>query len=252
MSAEEKQRLEFYNDTEKSLWEMYQDICVGDCKVCTECRENNGCSGHFSRPVSAWFVGNDMYTQDIRIMFIGKNARGFFFEDDIPEKDKGVSEGINNAFSSRYDLHGKGWAYWNYTKGIINSIFHDDSPEHVAISNMVKCNNSADKDTTSDDMKMRCISSLMVVKKEAVIINPTHIVFYTGWDYDNYIDCVFDRIIVPGDISARKMIGAYHAPWREGIGILNGNEIRFLRTCHPERKKKMEFIENVSGWIKNK
>ena len=241
-------RCDFYNETEKSLWEMYDQMCIGDCITCKECREKNK-QDHFSRPVSAWYVGSKMKNHVVRLMFVGKNARGFFFEDDILESHRGVAEGINNAFSSRFDLHEKGWAYWNYTREIVCALYGDDSPEHVAVTNMVKCNNSEGKDTTSDDMKVRCIRYLKIVNKEAKIINPTHIIFYTGWDYDRYIDDVFDEVIEPGDKNMRKAIGKHSAPWREGIGKINGNEVYFLRTCHPERKKKKDFISCIYNWI---
>jgi len=238
------ERKDFYNDTEKRLWEMYKEECVGDCFLCQECRANKEI---MSRPVSAWFVGNRFDETKTSILFVGKNARGFF-PNASKEDERGVSEGINNAFSSRLDLTGKGWAFWNYTKDIIREVFGDDSQEHVALTNMVKCNDSDGVDTTTDSMKDACIKEFRVINKEIRIIRPSHIVFYTGTDYDAYIKYVFDSMVF-WDQASRLMIGKYMAPWGKGVGYVNNQKIEFLRVCHPERKNKADFVKNICEWI---
>ena len=239
----------FYSEAEKKLWEMYKEKGVGDCETCMGCRGEER-NGHLSRPVSAWFVGDRFYENDhLRILFVGKNARGFF-PDAEKEEDRGVSAGINNAFGCRLNLTGKGWAFWNYTREIIGECFGDDSPEHVALTNMVKCNNSDSIDTTTEMMKASCIRNLRILTEEIRIVNPTHIVFYTGWDYDDYIKDVFDPDSVRWDCSQRQKVGKYDSPWGAGIGSVDGRKIQFLRTCHPERKNKTKFVELVYDWIK--
>ncbi|MCR4650687.1 MAG: hypothetical protein K5662_02920 [Lachnospiraceae bacterium] len=128
---------------------------MADNDICIECREKNK---GLCRPVSAWFVGKCFHTQSKRILFVGKNARGFQEE---------VKEGYNEAYEcSRDKLFNKGWAYWNYTKDIIAKIYPDDCLERTAITNIVKCNNSNSNDTTSDSMKAFCITQLGMIKKE--------------------------------------------------------------------------------------
>lgn len=242
---------ECYNEKEKELLEMYDEMFIEDCDVCRRCREitdsNNGSNQKLSRPVSVWFVGNKFHTHNIRILFVGKNARGFF-SDSGDKNERGVDRGFNNAFSSRYNLSKKGWAYWNYFRSISRQIYRDDDVENIAITNMVKCNNSASVDTTSDYMKKCCIKELRIIHKEIEIIKPTHIVFATGKDYDGYIEFVFDsieKVICDGT----KQIGKYTSPWKEGVGKIDNDTIRFLRTCHPERKKKEDYVTAVVSWV---
>ncbi len=223
---------------ETKLSKMYDQYFVADNDICIECREKNK---GLCRPVSAWFVGKCFHTQSKRILFVGKNASGFQEE---------VKQGYNEEYEcSRGKLRHKGWAYWNYTKDIIAKIYPDDSLERTAITNIVKCNNSNSKDTTSDSMKAFCITQLGMIKKEIGIIKPTHIVFYTSWNYDAYIASVFDSVLDPGDMKQTKKIGNYNSPWCEGIAMNGERKIFYLRTCHPERKNKSEFTKAVIEWI---
>ena len=234
-----------YSMTEEALLKLYKKDQVGDCNICRKCRESNKKQCR-SRPLSAWFVGQRFTEGDMRILFVGKNARGYF-----PNED-GVDDGINVVFSCRENLIDKGWAYWNYMRAIINEYFGDDDTEHVALTNMVKCNGSNAEDTTTDAMKNYCIKELGVLRKEMSIIKPTHVVFCTGWYYDDYVKFAFDSVKM-WDRNAVRKIGAKEQPWGAGVGIVDGREIQFLRVCHPERKKKVDFVNGVVEWIqKNK
>lgn len=224
------------NDCEKRLLKLYENILTDQNPVCTKCKSNNT---DLTSPVGAWVVGNKFYSHSKRILFVGKNARG----------NLGKSyHGFQVVFSTaRNCLWKKPWPYWNYTRAITDAVYGNDDIENIAFTNIVKCNDSDGKDSTSEHTKGCCICQLNVIGKEIDIIRPTHIVFYTSWKYDDYIPLIFDTYT---EIEKRKVkIGKKEMPWMEAIGQLNDNLIKILRVGHPERMKKDEYVSAISKWI---
>ena len=173
--------MRYFNETEKRLAERYHHMELGTCKICEECHKKE----HLSLPIGCWCVGSDFNKTSKRILFVGKNARN---------NPGTIEDGFRNPFQyTRESLWNKSWPYWSYTRAITQRIFGDDSIEHIAFTNIVKCNNSGGKDTTSDFVKSNCILNLKVLQQELKVIHPTHIIFYTAWYYDDYIPNVFDR-----------------------------------------------------------
>lgn len=228
--------MNFYNDIEKEILALYEQIGVGESDVCLKCRET--CS--LSMPICCWCVGNHFYDNEQRVLFVGKNARG---------NPGNIHKSFRNTFEvTRSRLWNKNWAYWSYTREISKRLYGDDSPEHIAFTNIVKCNDSPDIDTTSYTVKYNCIQELMILRKEIEIINPTHIIFYTSWDYDDFISRIFDFFGV--DCDETKKVGAKSMPWLTASTLVNGKEIKVLRIGHPERKKKEDFVNSVVEWVK--
>lgn len=223
-----------HNNVEKKLLDMYNKKSIGDNPTCLQCKKENK---ELSNPVACWLIGDKFQNLDKRILFVGKNARGNCNE---PTK--------RDVFDVGRNLWNNGWAYWTYTAEIVTNIFGDNSPEYIAFTNMVKCNNSPDKDTTTNSMKEFCIEKMKVLRNEIMIIKPTHIIFYTGRDYDYYMEKVFDDFIIRNDIT--KKIGKRNVPWREADAKIDDMMINVLRVCHPERKKKVDYIYAVSDWIR--
>ena len=95
-------------------------------------------------------------------------------------------------------------------------------------------------------MKAHCITDLGVFAKEAEIIRPKNIVFYTARDYDPYISKLFGIDLGGGT----RKIGAREMPWFSGRGIsFHGEELNILRVGHPQCKKKADFCTAVAEWI---
>lgn len=224
------------NETENKLLEMYYNIHLGDCDICKLCHQEE----NLSMPVSSWFVGKDFFQSPKRILFVGKNARGYQDE---------KCDVFQNVFRDGRDLWQtkKSWPYWGYTSEITKKIFGDDSPEHIAFTNIVKCNGSHDRDTTSDAVKKRCIMELRVLSNEIMVIRPTHVIFYTAWGYDTYIPKVFDSFEVRVD--TKKTVGAKTMPWLEADAEINDTKVCVLRIGHPERKEKENFVNLICEWI---
>lgn len=230
---------------EQKLVSLYNDIGLGVCDTCKQCKSKN--SNLYQKAVGAWFVGKYFEEQKKRILFIGKNARGKPAEDCEENQNH---EGFLEEFRySRETLWGKGWSYWRYTREISKCIFGDLGMEAIAFTNMVKCNGSDTIDTTTNSMKDYCIRELGAVKHEIELIRPTHLVLYTGYAYDQWFFPIFDKVDCLSDtmisIGKRQMpYGIYHCK-------LGEEKIKVLRIGHPERKKKEDFIAAVVDWVNN-
>ena len=222
-----------HNIIEQNLLVMYNKLALGTSSVCAKCKEING---SLSNPVGCWLVGNKFQQQKKKILFVGKNARGYF---DEPTGEK--------VFDDGRDLWNNGWAYWSYTAEVVMNIFGEDSPEYIAFTNIVKCNNSPDIDTTSNSMKEYCILKMRTLYNEIGIIKPTHIIFYTGKDYDDFIPNIFDEYTIVHD--GIKPVGKRNMPWREAAARIDNFKFHVLRIWHPERKKKDDYVSAICDWI---
>lgn len=92
-----------------------------------------------------------------------------------------------------------------------------------------------------------CIVELKLLRKEIEVIKPTHIIFYTSKDYDTYFRNIFDEFTILTD--TKKNVGKKTMPWLEADAKVNRNVIKILRTGHPERKKKQDFVNSIVQWI---
>lgn len=231
------------NDMEQKLLDMYKEIHLGDCDECATCNDKNK---NLSKPVGCWLIGKKFKKQQKRILFVGKNARGFHDND-----NKGEGKYLD-VFDCARSLWSESWAYWSYTAEIVRNYFHEDSPEYISFTNLIKCNNSDGRDTTSDSMKEQCIKKKKVLKKEILIIEPTHIIFYTAKDYDKYFfPHVFDEFTPINKTTNKttKLIGEKNMPWLEATAKIDKYDFHVLRVGHPERKKKEDFVNAILDWL---
>lgn len=229
---------------EQKIIELYNQINLGHCEICLECKRNN--SKLYDRAVGMWFVGKYYANQEKRLLFVGKNARGvpaIKYEENV--NDKGY---LNEFRYARENLWNKSWAYWNYSRIISEQLYGEAGYENVAFTNIIKCNGSDTIDTTNDNMKDYCVKKLNVLRKEIQIIKPTHIVFYTSYYYDQWIPFVFDEL--RAEVSTSVTIGKKQMPWAEYDGKIDSQEIHVLRVGHPERMKKADFVTSICDWVK--
>lgn len=229
--------MRYFNKTEKRLAEQYYQMELGTCKICAECHKDSS----LSMPIGCWCVGSDFNKAPKRILFVGKNARN----------NPGTIEGgFCNTFQyTREFLWNQSWPYWSYTRAITQMIFGDDSVEHIAFTNIVKCNNSGGMDTTSDLIKTNCVLNMKVLQQELEVIQPTHIIFYTSWYYDDFIPKVFDSYDIY--YNGFKNIGKKEMPWQEATSTLDSQFFHVLRVGHPQCKKRSSFIHEIAKWIEN-
>lgn len=229
------------NSIERKVFEMYKSKEIGKNEVCALCKKNNK---DLSNPLGIYFVGDNYEREKIKLLFVGKNSRGLF-ED--CERHNGVVDATKVA---REKLWNESWAYWSYTKEISKLIFGDDTPSHIAITNLVKCNNTDDNDDTTDDMKQNCISKQSIIKDEIEILKPTHIVFYTHTYYDMYIRDIFNQIESITTYDAKKSIGNVEMLWWYFKATVVDKTINVLRVSHPQYKNKADFTKEIAKWVK--
>lgn len=231
------------------VFEMYRDIKLGNNEICKKCKEfhesiNCGLYG----PASLWNVGNKYETDQYKVMFVGKPARG------LPGKE--TDYGFLDCRECGLKLYNeKGWPYWNYTKEIAKRLYGsaEEGWNRIAFTNIIKCNNSYDVDTATYEMKKYCIDELGVIWKEIAVLKPKNVIFYTHWYYDNFIDRfmlgdhykdITDRHHwIPN--GSKKMSWWHREFYNEGQLVM-----RMLRTAHPERQKKEEFVNRIVDWVK--
>jgi len=235
-----------------SIFNMYYEQQLGKNKICLDCKKiESEKNDFFSDPISIWHVGDKFEDEKNKILFIGKTARGKDIEGVLRNGIRDVTELANKLYKSS-------WAYWSYTREIVTQIFGDadNGWNNIAFTNAIKCNNSKTIDKTTIKMKDSCIRDLEILWREIEILKPNKIIFYTSWGLDDYIENY--RIGVKyKDITTRGhkiVVGKKTIPWWERrFYDEDGQEImRFLRTAHPERKKKIDFVNAVVGFIRSK
>lgn len=221
------------NQYEKSIFALYEKLNIGKSDFCLKCRNENS---DLSLPVSIWQVGDAYPDSQYKVLFVGKVARG----------NPGVQyHNFMDATNRADELYeNAGWAYWNYTKAIANMLYSENAWEQIAFTNMVKCNNSGTIDTATDSMKGICVN---ILREELKILRPKNIVIYTGSGYDAQIESLFDKITLSK--SQDVYIGAKKMNSWTFIGTIDNNQSKVIRVGHPERMKKIDYVNHIADYI---
>lgn len=212
------------------------------------------CDAKYKSPLLPWLVGSQYEQTKERLLFVGKPHRG--------EPGKKLESGILDSTKPHLDWLLKcNWPYWSYTRSIASELFGDIDPwDYVAFTNIIKCTNvpgdsgNGTSDRTTKKMAICCIKNNAVIYKEIQLLKPNCIVFFT---FDLFRDFLIelpfsDKIeeITKYDNRVKcgnKSIGWWHrrvkTPWNASVSI--------LVTHHPERKKKIEYVNLISNWIKS-
>lgn len=230
--------------------EMYQKTQLGINEICRSCNQDSKQKGlgRISKPLSVYHIGdNYIQNQKYRILFVGKNARG---------TSRHVCEGwphVNDARKGRYSSKNLFFEYstpfWRYTKDIACKVF-DCPPEEafklISITNLIKCNNATFdegcnfdgtfRDCTTERMKDNCLNRIKTFWGEVGILNPTHIIIYSHYNYDEYLETFPPSysLKIKGDKEKERDCGAKSIRWwhreykSEGIP-----QMKVLVTSHP-------------------
>jgi hypothetical protein len=252
------------NDLEQEILGSFRkksENCKFCKKYCSERKlEKKG-------PLSFFNIGGNFGKDKYSIVFVGKNH--WYQRKDIEElkRKNSIFPGPGTTF---YDCRKDGKemfksgqsAYWRYTLQIAEQIYpdlKDDPPkllENIAITNLTKCNTSQDSnDTTPYDLTEKCRELL---NEEIKILNPKHLVFFTGKGYDEYIDdldfgYLGSAIDVNGtDRFSKRKVGNLEVYWWERR-FSDGNcgrNLFMLRTRHPQRAP-AQLANEIVHWIRN-
>jgi hypothetical protein len=229
------------------IFEMYKSIKVGKNEICNICNAE----GNMEIPLSIYFVGDKFHLQNDTILFVGKTAVGGedigpIVEDTFTDAtDFGkLSIDLEEAWSKRR-------AFYSYTNEVIKRYYgsYEDGKQYIALTNIVKCNNCSTKDQTTYKTKEHCINELKVFWKEVEILKPKKIIFYTGRDYDDFINS--------GEFKCEEIyLNDKQNCWWHGKFIFNQSySCEFLRIYHPDYMRyiggnaKEEYISKVVAWL---
>jgi|LakMenEpi03Aug12_release.lakeMendotaPanAssembly.Ray.scaffolds.fasta_scaffold615313_1 uracil-DNA glycosylase len=234
---------------------MFQDIYnrfklekIGENEFCTKCRlETDICT----TPLSPYLISDNFTNPNERIMFVGKTARGCDFGNETDSFYENVLE-FGNDF-----IRNNSWSFFSYTREIILRYFKDleEGLKKSSYSNLMKCNNESTQDTTQNLSKELCLNSNKFIWKEINIIKPKRIIFYSHYYYDSFIDnfkpencCkIIDKTSQENTVPIGQKF-AYH--WHREFYDKEGKFIcAFLRTSHPERLNKNDFVNNVLKFL---
>ncbi|SEH44212.1 hypothetical protein [Selenomonas sp. KH1T6] len=253
------------NAKEKELLKMYAQKNLGSIvppsnPCCVECNKEHKSKFETDlfKPVSAWVVGDNFDSQEKRILFVGKTAVGAgenkYFYPGYP--DDGENHYCTEVF---FDARKKLWPnysrFWstisNVSKRIFLNVPIDDLVEYIAITNLIKCNCGHESCASGhiekfEFMRFNCIDYLDIIRREISIINPTHIVFLVGKNFDENICSIFDELNIIQRISQPRK-----DRWI-GEGRLSdlGHKIHILRTCHPQYAPK-DIEDSIVDFITN-
>jgi hypothetical protein len=244
--------------TKDDLFKLYGEIRIGTNAVCAACCSEEARRGTpLGRPVSFWHVGDQFRSAPLRLVFVGKNA--------VSGKELRIRDGCHDASHRGAELYLERFSsYWTAIEKIscrALGISSGAALSSIAITNLIKCNQSdgqVRKDTTTPNMKHRCLNELGVVWSELKFLKPHCVVFFTGKDssptagYDQYIDN-FKFGDSHRDITDQQktiLVGAADIGWWHREFITDGKvALRCLRTAHPQGKRD-EFCDLVADWVR--
>ena len=235
--------------TEQEVFNLYRKLNLKHNDICVSCIA--GCANNgirLSNPASIWQVGTNYHKAKIRLLFVGKIARRG------NNLGKLVSNNFIDATEKANELYyDESWAYWSYTKAIASRIFKDNPWENIAFTNCIKCDDSSTQDNSNAIQKENCLKNLGVLWKEIEILKPHNIVFYTHWDFDYYIEEFrpLKNFTDKTDKNFTVNIGQKTMPWWERTYYNENDTVKILRVGHPERKKKVDFVDKITNWINN-
>jgi hypothetical protein len=247
---------------ELHVFDLYDSIPLGTHSLCQEC-SRSAQPLQLGRPLSMYHAGSQFGCDGRRILFVGKNARGDVgvdhgrsFLDTTAEADKLIGKWDSRALGS--------WPFMAYTREIVKNCYPDlsfpEAWERVALTNLVKCNeqehstSNSSADGTPYSVAAHCLVKLQVFRRELDVLQPTHVVFFTGRAYDCFLgEAMFGLQWRDAPGSGPHTVadcGGKELPWWEGFVVRDGSiPCRILRTGHPQFKPKDSFVKLVSDWL---
>ena len=257
----------------REILDMYKEKQLYKNDICNKCKAQAiKETGWISKPLAIWHVGKGFASDRYKILFIGKphresHADEFYMKKNISEylpaenclkMDSTYQVSIAENLATRLFFK-KRWAYWSYTKALIKSLYSikDDAEawEKIAITNIVKCTISMGNDGTSDIMKKSCIDDLGIIWREIELLKPKNIIFYTGRDYDNYLqDYTLKKHLGTDNIELiedkSNKIGQKDCRfWYRKVYLKNEESINVLVVGHPQYMKKDQYLEMIKNWL---
>ena len=231
---------------EDRIFDMYYEENIGsetENKHCGLCKKHHP---DLAGPISFFHIGSNFENDKYKIIFVGKNS---WYNKIGYESERVEGTSIADATETGRDSLIGAWneksKYWDYIREIIKKLYinikeEEERIENIAITNIIKCNTTGEKniydDKTPKDVIENCIAS-RIFEKEIKIIKPKHIIFLTGNKYDKYIE-EFNFGCEPRILSNNSINNGKILNWRRNLYDKGDLKYSILRTSHPQGKKK--------------
>jgi hypothetical protein len=245
------------NNLEREVIRSYQ-IKHDFCKQCKEEGKKRYPMLEPTGPISFFGVGERFENDFFKVLFVGKNT--WYNKDDAIGLKTFSGSDFKDAREDGRDLFEHNCsAFWRCIREITQRLYpqfkkpsrtwdYKELWEHIAVTNLTKCNTSTEidyGDTTPYYFTEQCIQ---LFEEEVTQLQPKHMILFTGKGYDHYITKLSFIEGKNFDEDHQKIINGKAVWWLEGRSLV-GNEMFFLRTCHPQGAPK-GFREEVVAWIK--
>lgn len=248
----EKELIGHNKEIEDRIFKKYSELRMrkGLCRKCNAPKEVND-----GLPVSFFVIGEDFQKQELRIMFVGKTVQSGW-ESEPRNKASGFLDARKYAKEQLFLPFWSTYPFWQCIKEICQILWKTTDSEkiwrRIAITNLVKCSTSPDLDTTSDLLKRNCIQIAGFFENEVKIAQPTHIILFTGSDYDEYLKKVSFGYEYRDGEKIRTSEGGIKL-WQRDFLETDKVKMRFLRTYHPgyfkKQEEKWKFCQLIVEWI---
>lgn len=248
---------------EIDVFEMYKKkINDAHCEKCNGELDNKLPNGHKRcPPQSFWNIGSNLVNKTKpRLTFVGKTSWNTPEDLENDEKDPFPISYCGYVARDFFNELGR-FRYWHDIRYITHEL--NLELEDIAITNLVKCNIYDENDKNDSFNKTppayfeQCVD---IFEEEMKIIRPTHIVFFTGDNYDYLIDglrfwfkgpnCTYHDHPKEEKEYKRKIKGKAVCWWHRTFYKDNKPKMHFLRTRHPQGAK-LEVREEIIKWVKS-
>jgi hypothetical protein len=241
-------------EIEDRIFRKYRDLRVEKKELCDKCNPPRDVNGGL--PVSFFVVGEDFPKQQTKLMFVGKTVQSGWDEGQEHHKDE-ASGFIDARGYAKKALFLPSWStypFWQCIKEICQTLWNTNDLEQIwrriTITNLVKCSTSPERDTTPHLLKENCINLAGFFENEVKIAQPTHIILFTGLNYDENLE----KVTFGYDfVNVEKTLDIGVASWKRDFLEDGKVKMRFLRTYHPgyfkTQEEKWQFCQFIVDWI---
>lgn len=252
VESQEKELFGHNKEIEDRIFRKYGELRIqkGLCNKCNVPKEVND-----GLPVSFFVIGEDFPKQETRIMFVGKTVQSGW-ESEPKDEASGFLDVRKYAKEWLFLPFWSTYPFWQCIKEICQILWKTADAEEIwrriAITNLVKCSTSPELDTTPDLLKRNCIEIAGFFENEVKIAQPSHIILFTGFDYDEYLKRVSFGYNYRDGEKIRTSVGSIEL-WQRDFLEADKVKMRFLRTYHPgffkKQEDKMIFCKCIAEWI---
>ena len=190
--------------------------------------------------------------------FVGKTT--WVKEEDLGDEDKIGS--VHKVWDANYYYGENASAdrqYWNVIKNVSTEVHNLPSNKldflnYIFVTNLVKCNiDDKRKKSSNVTPKVYFRNCMDIFEKEIMIVKPSHVILFTGVNYDDLIDTLTfgynkKHIYDVTDDEYKKTINDKNVWWWHRIYEDKASKLQLLRTRHPQGATS-GFTCELVNWI---